>query len=132
MIKILVYVQHLLGIGHLQRIALITSSLADNGLDVTVVSGGIPDPLVNFGKVTLVQLPGVKTDPTFTDLFDENGSPLSDEIKKVRTESLIKALEENSPDFVIIETYPFGRRQMRFELLPFLKAMSLKGANLSG
>jgi predicted glycosyltransferase len=126
LIKILVYVQHLLGIGHLQRTALITSTLADNGFDVTVVSGGVPEQLVNFGKVTLVQLPAVKTDSTFTGLFTENGIPLSDEIKKVRTKRLIKVLNDFSPEFVLIETYPFGRRQMRFELLPFLQAIKNK------
>jgi predicted glycosyltransferase len=126
LIKVLVYVQHLLGIGHLQRTALITSTLAYNGFDVTVVSGGIPEPLVHFGKVTLVQLPGVKTNSAFTGLFMENGTPLSEEIKQLRTERLINVLNENSPDFVLIETYPFGRRQMRFELLPLLEAIKDK------
>src|SRR4029079_11394178 len=40
-LTVLVYVQHLLGIGHLMRARLIAEALADRGFDVHLVSGGI-------------------------------------------------------------------------------------------
>ena len=38
--KILFYVQHLLGIGHLRRTATLSRNLVRTGFDVVVVSGG--------------------------------------------------------------------------------------------
>ena len=40
--KVMFYVQHLLGIGHLVRASRIATALADAGHDVTVISGGMP------------------------------------------------------------------------------------------
>ncbi len=121
--NIFVYVQHLLGTGHLHRTALITQALLDSGFEVTVVSGGVTESLVDFGKVHFIPLPAIKTDAAFTDLFDEYGNRVTADYKRIRTNILIRALTEAMPDFVLIETYPFGRRQMRFELLPLLQAI---------
>lgn len=120
--NILVYVQHLLGSGHLHRTALITTELANKGFAVTVVSGGVAES-VDFGKVAFIQLPAIKTDSTFTDLFDEYGKPINDDFKHARAEQLVRVFNELLPNLVLIETYPFGRRQLRFELLPLLQAI---------
>ena len=120
--NILVYVQHLLGTGHLHRTALITTELADNGFAVTVVSGGVAE-LNDFGKATVIQLPAIKTDSAFTDLFDEYDNPITDGFKRSRADRLLQIFNDALPDLVLIETYPFGRRQMRFELLPLLQAI---------
>jgi predicted glycosyltransferase len=40
--RVLLYVQHLLGIGHLVRASRIASALKDAGFDVAVVMGGMP------------------------------------------------------------------------------------------
>ena len=120
--NILVYVQHLLGTGHLYRTALITRALADSGFDVTVVSGGVAES-INFGTAAVIQLPAIKTDSAFTDLFDEYDNPITDDFKHARTSMLLQVFNDVTPDLVLIETYPFGRRQMRFELLPLLQAI---------
>ncbi|WP_423906455.1 glycosyltransferase family protein [Candidatus Spongiihabitans sp.] len=122
---ILVYVQHLLGTGHLHRTALITRALADSGFDVTVVSGGAAES-IDFGKAAVIQLPAIKTDSAFTDLFDEYDNPITDDFKHARTSMLLQVFNDATPDLVLIETYPFGRRQMRFELLPLLQAITRK------
>ena len=49
--------QHLLGIGHVRRAALITRALSAAGLDVTVASGGFPVAGVDYGAARVVQLP---------------------------------------------------------------------------
>ncbi len=124
--KTFVYVQHLLGIGHLHRTALITSALADNGFDVSVISGGMPEPQVDFGNVSFIQLSPIKTDAAFSDLYDKNNQVISDKFKQDRCSQLISHYQNTNPDVVLIETYPFGRRQMRFELLPLLQEINKK------
>lgn len=118
--RILVYVQHLLGTGHLYRTARITSALAQAGYKVTLVSGGMAAPDIDFGDVPVVQLPPVRTDAGFTSLYDHSGQPLSNIFKQDRIARLLETFEQAHPDLLLIETYPFGRRQMRFELLPLL------------
>ncbi|TIW00729.1 MAG: glycosyl transferase, partial [Mesorhizobium sp.] len=39
-LRAFLYVQHLLGIGHLARSSRIAAALVDDGFDVTVVTGG--------------------------------------------------------------------------------------------
>ena len=46
--RVLVYVQHLLGIGHLMRARLIAEALAARGFDTHLVTGGMPIGLHEF------------------------------------------------------------------------------------
>ena len=48
---------------------------------------------------------------------------MDDAFKERRRDLLLQAFRDCSPDIVIIEAFPFGRRQMRFELLPLLEAI---------
>ena len=121
--KVLLYVQHLLGIGHLARTSRIAQALRDEGFAVTMVSGG--EPVAGFpgAGVDLVQLPPVRSrDYAFSALVDPAGQEIDDRYKAARYDRLLATLSQIRPDVVIIEAYPFGRRQMRFELLPLLEA----------
>ncbi|WP_426238639.1 glycosyltransferase family protein [Pararhizobium sp. DWP1-1-3] len=119
------YVQHLLGIGHLARASRIARALAEDGFDVTVVTGGtpvtgFPGPLVHH-----VALPPITAgDAGFSGLADIDGNPVDDAFKDNRKERLLAAFHQSQPDIVIIEAFPFGRRQVRFELLPLLEALA--------
>ena len=42
---VMVYVQHLLGIGHLRRAAALATALTEAGQRVVFVTGGLPSPL---------------------------------------------------------------------------------------
>ncbi len=120
--KILFYVQHLLGIGHLRRTATLTRNLMRGGFDVTVVSGG-HEIAVDLGGAKLEQLPATRaTDLFFKQLVDEDGQAIDDSWREMRAARLLKIYNEVKPDILITELFPFGRRQMRFELLPLLKA----------
>jgi predicted glycosyltransferase len=118
------YVQHLLGIGHLARASRIARALAEDGFEVTVVTGGtpvtgFPGPLVHH-----VALPPITAgDAGFSGLADIDGNPVDDIFKENRKERLLTAFRQSQPDIVIIEAFPFGRRQVRFELLPLLDAI---------
>jgi len=118
---VLFHVQHLLGIGHLTRAATLARGLAAEGVEVTVASGGEPVAGVDFGRARLVQLPPARVaDRRFKVLLDADGQPVGDAWKAGRRARLLTLYEEVGPDVVLTELFPFGRRQLRFELLPLL------------
>lgn len=123
--RVFFYVQHLLGIGHLARANRISLALASQGFDVAMVTGGpevpgFPDP--SLGRI---RLPSVTSaDAGFSGLVDADGTPIDDAFKAARRDRLVDAFESTRPDIVLTEAFPFGRRQMRFELLPLLDAIA--------
>lgn len=120
---ILLYVQHLLGIGHLRRAALIAKALDRAGLDVLFVSGGMPVPNLDIGGAELAQLPPLRTaDSGFSALVDGTGEPVGEAWRDARRDRLLALFEAAHPRAVVTEMFPFGRRQLRFELVPLLEA----------
>jgi predicted glycosyltransferase len=110
--KVFFYVQHLLGIGHLRRAATLARALRAAGFEVTLASGGLP-----VEGIEVVQLPPASS-PDFKTLLDQNGRPVDDAWKARRRDFLLERFDH---DVLIVELFPFGRRQMRFELLPLLE-----------
>lgn len=120
--RVLFWVQHLLGIGHLRRAAVLARAMADEGLDVLLVSGGLPVRDLDIGSARLAQLPPVKAaDSQFSSLVDETGAPLDDTFRCARRDRLIEFFHDMRPGALITEMFPFGRRQLRFELVPLLE-----------
>ncbi len=120
--KILFYVQHLLGIGHLRRAVTLSRNLVRAGFDVTVVSGG-HEIGMDLGGAKIIQLPATRaTDLYFKTLVDEDGQQVDDNWRQMRADKLLQVWRDLEPDILITELFPFGRRQMRFELLPLLDA----------
>ena len=119
--RVLFYVQHLLGIGHLARASRIGRALAEAGLDVTMVTGGTPVEGFPGPEVKHVALPPIASgDAGFSGLVDADGRPVDAAFQARRRDLLIGALRDTRPDIVMIEAFPFGRRQVRFELIPLL------------
>src|SRR5579859_6731416 len=109
--SILIHVQHLLGTGHLQRAALVARALIAEGATVTLVTGGMPLPGFRLDGGRVVQLPPLKaTDASFRTLVGPDDRPLDAALQAER-----RAL--------VTETYPFGRRALRFELEPLIEAV---------
>ncbi len=120
--RALVYVQHLLGSGHLKRAALLANAMARAGLDVTLVSGGFAVPGLALEGVRFVQLPPVgAADLSFKSLVDGQGRPVDEALRQARRAALLALWQETDPQLLLVELFPFGRRQMRFELLPLLE-----------
>lgn len=120
--RALFYVQHLLGVGHLTRTATLARACAADGIEVTVASGGEPVPGLDFGGAALAQLPPLRAaDRRFKALVDEHGAPIDDAWRAARRDRLLALYERLAPDVVLTELFPFGRRQLRFELLPLLE-----------
>ena len=118
-----IYVQHLLGIGHLKRAATLARALAAEGMRVTLASGGLPVPGMAVDGVRLVQLPPASAaDMSFKLLLDENGRAVDENWRRRRGTALLEAWKVADAQLLLLELFPFGRRQMRFELLPLLDA----------
>ncbi len=122
--RVFFYVQHLLGIGHIARASRVAHALVANGFDVTMVTGGTPVPGFPGEGIHHIELPPIAVaDGNFSGLVDASGAPVDDAFKDGRTSMLLGAYNGAMPDIVIIEAFPFGRRQVRFELLPLLSAI---------
>lgn len=114
--KALVVVTHLLGVGHLARMAAVGRAMAAQGFEVTLASGGRPAATVNTQGCHLLQLPPVHCVGTdFRTLYAAPGVPADAAHLAARQAALIAAFEAVRPDVLITELYPFGRRSLRAE-----------------
>lgn len=105
------------------RAARIAQAMGRAGLDVTVVLGGMPVSGVDWGDARLHYLPAIRAGQGgYADLVDADGWPVDDALREVRRGKLIEVFETTRPDIVLVEAFPFGRRAMRFELIPALEA----------
>jgi predicted glycosyltransferase len=121
--RVFFYVQHLLGIGHTMRAALLTRAMRRAGLDVTYVSGGFDAIEPDLAGADVVRLPPVRAgDLGFKSLVGADGAPIDDAWRAQRRAALFDAFHAAAPDVVLIEMFPFGRWPFRFELLPLLEA----------
>lgn len=123
--RVFFYVQHLLGIGHLRRAAILCRALSDDGFDVVLAMGGRPVGELDIGRAELLTLPPLHIGSDgFHDLVDVNDRPVDEVWRNNRRDLLLQSFADRSPDILITEAFPFGRRQMRFELTPLLECMS--------
>jgi predicted glycosyltransferase len=120
--NILFYVQHLQGVGHVFRAARIVRALVAEGFGVDVAYGGEPIDGFDIPGARIHYLPPVRAGgEVFNRLEDAGGNPVDDAYKKRRRDLLLALFDQAAPDIVVTEAFPFGRRQMRFELLPLIE-----------
>ncbi len=129
--RVLIHVQYLLGIGHLQRSLRIAEALVARGIAVTLVEGGPPVLEADRAQdIDTVQLPPIRArDATFA-LIDMAGNPVDDVLRATRRDNLLAAFAETRPDVVVIEGYPFARRAFHFELDPLIASARAAGARI--
>jgi len=120
-IDVLFYVQHLLGIGHLNRALALSRAMCRAGLKVVFVTGGMPVEDLDAGGAEVVQLPPARVLDAGFRLADAEGSPVTEEWKAARRDKLLELYRTRRPRLLVLELFPFGRRQMRFELIPLLE-----------
>ena len=126
--RVLFHVQHLLGIGHLQRTRRIAEALAAAGQHVTLVQGG--PPVAELGAapgIDIVRLPAIRARDASFALVNEKGGPVDDALRAARRERLLAAFRAVRPGVVAIEGFPFARRAFRFELDPLIDAARRAG-----
>ncbi len=117
--KILVYCQHVLGIGHLARMAAVLKEM-ENCAKVTLVLGGPKTALAFPEYVDIVQLPALHMDAEFSGLQPVDDNCSLEVIKEQRKAQLLELVDSLQPDVLLIELFPFGRCGFRFELDPLL------------
>jgi len=124
--RALFHVQHLLGTGHLRRAAQLAAELVRrSGFGVTLASGGAPVANLELGGAELLQLPPLTaSEGGLQSLVTADGRPPDDAWRAARRDRLLRLYAELRPDLVLIEAFPFGRRALRFELLPLLASIA--------
>ena len=121
--RVLIVVTHLLGTGHLSRALVLAKAFRANGHYAHIASGGVPVPNLSAEGVILLQLPPVKSDGiNFTTLLTDDGKPADQAFLDRRKAKLLSTLKDVSPDVLITELYPFGRRVLKGEFLALLNA----------
>jgi len=121
--KVLFYVQHLLGIGHLKRAATLSRAMEAAGFAVTIVSGGKTVPGINIGSAHFIQLPAMRSkDEHFSVMLDDNDQPVDDGLRSARRDMLLDTIATLKPSLVLTELFPFGRRHLRNEIIPMIEA----------
>lgn len=122
--RALILVTHLLGVGHLSRMATLARALVRAGHRVTLVSGGMPSPVTRLDGVDCVQLPPLRsTGLDFGGLIDEAGAPASSDLLAHRMAMIRRALFDCAPDIVVTELFPFGRRALAAEFTALIDAL---------
>lgn len=125
--KVLLWVQHLVGIGHQRRSAAIARALAAAGATVCYVSGGRAISNLDLRGCDFIQLPPVRSvDMAYHTLVDEHDARIDESFRAARRERLLAVFDAFSPDVVVTETWPFGRGLLRFELEPLMAAVMAK------
>lgn len=121
--RILLHVQHLRGVGHAYRSARIARALAMAGAQVFLAWGGTRVPGIDLSGVETEFLAPVKSpDDEYRQLVAGDGGPFDEAAKYARRDRLLAFLASARPDVVVTETWPFGRRLLRFELVPLVAA----------
>ncbi len=127
--KIIIYCQHVLGVGHFFRTLEIVKAL--KAFDVILVTGGGAVEAKIPSHVRQVKLPGLMMDENFSQLHSVDLEKEVDEVKALRKERLLDLVKDEKPDLFLIELYPFGRRAFRFELVPVLEYIAKEKKDVS-
>ena len=131
--SILVHGQGLLGIGHLQRLATLCQGLSAAGFEVHFAYGGALQDIKSLGPtffgsgVILHQLPVLRTaNAQFNSYLDAQGQVIDQDWRHHRRQILLDLFTHLQPNLLLLETFPFGRRVLRFELEPLLAAAAAR------
>ncbi len=123
--KIAVYCQYVMGVGHLFRMLEICRALAPH--DVLLLTGGPPVDAAIPEHVRHLSMTGLKMDADFRYLLPMEEGADVEKIKIERQQMLLDTFAAEKPDVALIELYPFGRKAFRFELDPLLEMIHQPG-----
>ena len=129
--RLFIWVQHLLGTGHLRRALLLGEALGARGARVLVASGGPPAEFPVPARVALVELPPIAArDAAFSGLVTPAGDPVDTRYWAFRRERLLSAFRAFDPDVLVLEHWPFGRSAFTAEVSVLLDAARSRGARV--
>lgn len=120
--RVMLYCQHLAGIGHLIRSTELARALAAERWEVLLVCGGeVPEAYSFPAGVRVERLEAIESDPEYKALAACDAGQDLDALKVRRTVRLLGHFDAFAPDVLVTEMYPFGRKKFGFELEPLLE-----------
>ncbi len=119
--RLLLYCQHSLGLGHLARSLAVADALSES-FEVTLLNGGrFPAGTRLPRDVQIVNLPPLGHDDDYQ-LVSLDPRWTVAEAQEERARRILAVLELETPDVLLVELFPFGRKKFAFELVPLLEA----------
>lgn len=119
--RIVFYSQHLIGVGHHFRNRQIVQALSQSH-EVHLIDGG--RQIRNSGlpkSVNIIELEPIFLDTSSGHLVPEDPTQNILNVLVERRRILSDVLTDIRPDVFIVELFPFGRRELRLELLPAIQ-----------
>ena len=114
--RLLFWVQHLLGVGHVSRAQALVRALDAEGFAVAVAFGGAPLPDRTF-QAQVHPLPAARAaDNAYSAVVRADGAPADDAFWQDRRDRLLALHEAFDPAILLVEAWPFGRRPFSLEL----------------
>lgn len=105
-LRVLLYVQHLTGVGHYVRTSEIAKALAQRH-DVMLTDGGWPVPRAGLEQVTMLPLPRIRRQGSeLASLQGESGTAA---VMQARQQCLRETIRTFRPDVLVVEHYPFSK-----------------------
>lgn len=115
--RVLFYFLHLLGVGHVFRAKRLIEGFHAAGIATDVIYGGFPVPEMEFKAECVTYLPPIKAaDNTYASYIDDQGNALTPAYMEMRKQAVLESFSKLSPDLILTEAYPFGRRMVRHEI----------------
>lgn len=125
--RILLYCQHLTGLGHYIRAKALAHGLADAGHDVTAVVGGPPVPEEPWSaSIHRVMLPVLRREEGRLASPDGTRVEAVFDGRRAALSSLVVA----PFDLCIVEHFPFGKWEMRDEIVELLRTLRRRSGRL--
>jgi predicted glycosyltransferase len=125
--RLMFYCQYVFGVGHLVRCVEIARALARE-FRVTFVTGGEPvEGMPVPAELDLVRLPALEAPLGFQGLRPCDPAAGLEQIRDARKHQLLDLFDTVRPDVLIVELFPFGRKQFSFELIPLLERARAAG-----
>ena len=110
--NILIYCQHVVGIGHLCRMMEIIRALKNH--DVTLILGGPPVDIAIPDNVDVIQLPGLMMDAKYTRMFPVDPGQSLEETKQKRKTILLDLVAREPAGCTACRTLSLWQRRISF------------------
>jgi len=120
--RLLFYFLHLLGVGHVYRAKRLIEGFSRHDIAVDIVYGGerIGE---TFAAQSVFYLPPIRAeDATYKITLDDNGTTITTDYMNRRKSLLLNHFATLTPDMILTEAFPFGRRVVRHELTALIEA----------
>jgi predicted glycosyltransferase len=128
--KVMFYCQHILGMGHLIRSVEIVRGLIPDAQVCFINGGQVIDEFQFPPEIEVINIPAVKTDSEFNELCPVDDNLTLSEVEATRKNILLDICNHFTPDILIIELFPFGRKRFSFELIPLIEKAKSLGAKI--